>query len=97
MYHWFVLKNKSVLCSDSPIFQGFGVTARSTADTRKLDPTAIIVFHQAYVLAFISCFSDAYVTNIAMWENIYETRYVDLSFGHGWGLTKSLGNAVLTL
>ena len=31
------------------IFQGFGVTARSTVDTRKLDPTAIIVFHQAYV------------------------------------------------
>lgn len=27
--------------------QGFGVTARSTIDTRKLDPTAIIVFHQA--------------------------------------------------
>ena len=30
--------------------QGFGVTARSTVDTRKLDPTAIIVFHQAWVL-----------------------------------------------
>ncbi|KAG9314259.1 hypothetical protein JVU11DRAFT_5047 [Chiua virens] len=29
------------------LFQGFGVTARSTVDTRKLDPTAIIVFHQA--------------------------------------------------
>lgn len=29
--------------------QGFGVTARSTIDTRKLDPTAIIVFHQAYI------------------------------------------------
>jgi 60S ribosome subunit biogenesis protein NIP7 len=29
--------------------QGFGVTARSTVDTRKLDPTAIIVFHQADV------------------------------------------------
>ncbi|KAG6832296.1 hypothetical protein H0H92_003529 [Tricholoma furcatifolium] len=28
---------------------GFGVTARSTVDTRKLDPTAIIVFHQAHV------------------------------------------------
>jgi ribosome biogenesis protein Nip4 len=27
--------------------QGFGVTARSTIDTRKLDPTSIIVFHQA--------------------------------------------------
>lgn len=27
--------------------QGFGVTARSTVDTRKLDPTSIIVFHQA--------------------------------------------------
>lgn len=27
--------------------QGFGVTARSTIDTRKMDPTSIIVFHQA--------------------------------------------------
>ncbi|RXW19518.1 hypothetical protein EST38_g6339 [Candolleomyces aberdarensis] len=31
--------------SDVPL--GFGVTARSTVDTRKLDPTSIIVFHQA--------------------------------------------------
>lgn len=29
--------------------QGFGVTSKSTVDTRKLDPTAIVVFHQAYV------------------------------------------------
>ncbi|KAE8209523.1 hypothetical protein CF319_g6170 [Tilletia indica] len=28
---------------------GFGVTARSTVDTRKIDPTSIIVFHQADV------------------------------------------------
>jgi len=33
--------------NDTPL--GFGVTARSTIDTRKLDPTAIIVFHQADV------------------------------------------------
>ncbi|KAF7799235.1 hypothetical protein EIP86_010467 [Pleurotus ostreatoroseus] len=33
--------------NDIPL--GFGVTARSTVDTRKLDPTAIIVFHQADV------------------------------------------------
>ncbi|CED82455.1 cytosolic large ribosomal subunit protein [Phaffia rhodozyma] len=33
--------------SDVPL--GFGVTARSTVDTRKLDPTSIIVFHQADV------------------------------------------------
>ncbi|KAJ3870256.1 secretory pathway protein Sec39-domain-containing protein [Lentinula novae-zelandiae] len=32
--------------NDVPL--GFGVTARSTVDTRKLDPTSIIVFHQAY-------------------------------------------------
>lgn len=25
------------------------MTARSTVETRKLDPTAIVVFHQAYV------------------------------------------------
>jgi ribosome biogenesis protein Nip4 len=31
------------------LLQGFGVTARATVDTRKLDPTAIIVFHQADV------------------------------------------------
>ncbi|OBZ78743.1 60S ribosome subunit biogenesis protein nip7 [Grifola frondosa] len=40
--------------NDTPEHQGvvvlgFGVTARSTIDTRKLDPTAIIVFHQADV------------------------------------------------
>ena len=33
--------------------QGFGVTARSTLDTRKLDPTGIIVFHQADVGEFL--------------------------------------------
>ncbi|KAI9457716.1 cytosolic large ribosomal subunit protein [Russula earlei] len=33
--------------NDIPL--GFGVTARSTMDTRKLDPTAIVVFHQADV------------------------------------------------
>jgi len=33
--------------SDMPL--GFGVTARSTLDTRKLDPTSIIVFNQADV------------------------------------------------
>jgi ribosome biogenesis protein Nip4 len=32
--------------------KGFGVTARSTVDTRKLDPTAILVYRQAYVLRF---------------------------------------------
>ncbi|KAI9445260.1 secretory pathway protein Sec39-domain-containing protein [Lactarius indigo] len=31
--------------NDVPL--GFGVTSRSTVDTRKLDPTAIVVFHQA--------------------------------------------------
>jgi 60S ribosome subunit biogenesis protein NIP7 len=32
---------------------GFGVTARSTIDTRKLDPSGIIVFHQADVGEFL--------------------------------------------
>ncbi|KAI8980702.1 secretory pathway protein Sec39-domain-containing protein [Trametes punicea] len=36
-----------VVFSMNDIPLGFGVTARSTIDTRKLDPTAIIVFHQA--------------------------------------------------
>ena len=35
------------ILTSTPIIQGFGVTARSTVDTRKLDPTGIIVFHQA--------------------------------------------------
>ncbi|KAK4686410.1 60S ribosome subunit biogenesis protein NIP7, partial [Tremellales sp. Uapishka_1] len=38
-----------VVFSMSDIPLGFGVTARSTLDTRKLDPTGIIVFHQADV------------------------------------------------
>ena len=39
------------LSACSLFVQGFGVTSRSTVDTRKLDPTAIVVFHQAYVSA----------------------------------------------
>ncbi len=31
--------------SDTPL--GFGVTARSTEGTRKVDPSGIVVFHQA--------------------------------------------------
>ncbi|SCZ88864.1 BZ3500_MvSof-1268-A1-R1_Chr2-1g04690 [Microbotryum saponariae] len=38
-----------VVYSMTDIPLGFGVTARSTIDTRKLDPTAIIVFNQADV------------------------------------------------
>ncbi|KAI0321132.1 cytosolic large ribosomal subunit protein [Amylostereum chailletii] len=38
-----------VVFSMTDIPLGFGVTSRSTVDTRKLDPTAIIVFHQADV------------------------------------------------
>jgi ribosome biogenesis protein Nip4 len=33
--------------------QGFGATARSTLDTRKLDPSGIVVFHQADVGEFL--------------------------------------------
>ena len=33
--------------SDVPL--GFGVTARSTSETRKLEPTGIVAFHQADV------------------------------------------------
>lgn len=36
-----------VIYSMSDIPLGFGVTARSTIEARKLDPTAIICFHQA--------------------------------------------------
>ena len=38
-----------VVLSMSGVGLGFGVTARSTADTRNMDPTNIIVFHQADV------------------------------------------------
>lgn len=38
-----------VIMSMANVALGFGVTARSTIDTRKLDPTSIIVFHQADV------------------------------------------------
>lgn len=38
-----------VVLSMSGVGLGFGVTARSTSDTRNMDPTNIIVFHQADV------------------------------------------------
>lgn len=37
--------------ADVPL--GFGATARSTLDTRKLDPSGIVVFHQADVGEFL--------------------------------------------
>jgi hypothetical protein len=46
IFHCPQMSTNQDLCSCS---QGFGVTARSTIDTRKLDPTAVIVFNQAYV------------------------------------------------
>ncbi|RMZ09466.1 hypothetical protein D0864_01505 [Hortaea werneckii] len=33
--------------NDTPLGQGFGVTARSTAEARRLDPTGIVTFRQA--------------------------------------------------
>ncbi|KAJ1921671.1 ribosome biosynthesis protein nip7 [Mycoemilia scoparia] len=38
-----------VIYNSNDIPLGFGVTARSTVDTRKLDPSAIVVFHQSDV------------------------------------------------
>lgn len=38
-----------VIYSMSDIPLGFGVTAKSTADCRKMDPSGIVVFHQADV------------------------------------------------
>ncbi|KAJ3366061.1 60S ribosome subunit biogenesis protein nip7 [Allomyces macrogynus ATCC 38327] len=37
--------------SDIPL--GFGVTAKSTSETRKMDPTAIVAYHQADVGEYI--------------------------------------------
>lgn len=38
-----------VVLSMSDVPLGFGVSARSTVDSRKLDPTGLVVFHQADV------------------------------------------------
>jgi len=38
-----------LLLTDPRSIQGFGVTARSTAETRRLDPTGIAAFRQADV------------------------------------------------
>lgn len=49
-----------VTCRPQSLFaQGFGVTSKSTVDTRKLDPTAIVVFHQAYVFENVFSLSTA--------------------------------------
>ncbi|KAJ1556250.1 ribosome biosynthesis protein nip7 [Cladochytrium tenue] len=42
-----------VVFSMNDIPLGFGVTARSTQDARKLEPTAIVVYHQADVGEYI--------------------------------------------
>ena len=41
------------VCKEGTDKQGFGATARSTLDTRKLDPSGIVVFHQADVGEFL--------------------------------------------
>ena len=38
-----------VIFSMADVPLGFGVTAKSTSDCRKMDPTGIVVFHQADV------------------------------------------------
>lgn len=61
--------------TDTPL--GFGVTARSTIDTRKLDPTAIIVFNQACVFALcdvVIALADLALGFAVMWESTCETR-----------------------
>ena len=59
--------------------QGFGVTARSTVDTRKLDPTAIIVFHQAYVSSVLSFFIVSSTRPAVMLANTCAMRLVSYS------------------
>ena len=55
--------------------QGFGVTARSTVDTRKLDPTAIIVFHQAYVSRHVYLHTSRLILVLpVMLESTFVTR-----------------------
>jgi hypothetical protein len=64
------------ICHPQCLFvQGFGVTSKSTVDTRKMDPTAIVVFHQAYVYANSSP-SPPLTLSLApgMWESTFEMR-----------------------
>ena len=44
---------RNSVCKEETNKQGFGATARSTLDTRKLDPSGIVVFHQADVGEFL--------------------------------------------
>lgn len=46
--------------------QGFGVTARSTAEARKLEPTGITVFRQADVGEYLRevCFSEVALSSL---------------------------------
>lgn len=41
-------------------FQGFGVTARSTAEVRRLDPTSITAFRQADVGEYLRDVSQSF-------------------------------------
>ena len=47
-----------VVLSMSDVPLGFGVTARSTAECRATDPTAIVVFHQADVGEYLRAEDD---------------------------------------
>lgn len=51
--------------NDTPL--GFGVTARSTAETRKLDPTGIVVFRQADIGEYLRDVSFPGVRNGLGW------------------------------
>jgi len=65
----------TVCHSQCLIVQGFGVTSKSTVDTRKMDPTAIVVFHQAYVYADSSPFPPLTRSlALGMSESTFETR-----------------------
>ena len=55
----------TICCPQCLFMQGFGVTSRSTVDTRKLDPTAIVVFHQAYVFANVFFFSSTQASSFS--------------------------------
>ena len=57
------------------------MTARSTGDTRKLDPTAIIVFHQAYVSIALRRLPSEEHENIVMLANTYvmKKHYFDIN------------------
>ena len=57
---------------DSDNCLGFGVTARSSAEAKKLEPTGIVVFRQGnhHIFEAGSKFANIFLSSQPTWENI---------------------------